>query len=62
MLAKRNLSFLRSFQSRRGEWNRQPREDAYGLSPIASSTHRTKQIDLWMDSVGIQAMQPASQR
>jgi acyl-homoserine lactone acylase PvdQ len=23
-------------------------EDAYGPSPTASSTHRTKQIDLWM--------------
>jgi hypothetical protein len=37
--------------------NRQPREDAYGPSPIASSTRSTKQIDLWMDVVRIEAMQ-----
>jgi hypothetical protein len=37
--------------------SRQPREDAYGPSPIASSTRGTKQIDLWMDVVRIEAMQ-----
>jgi hypothetical protein len=37
--------------------SRQPREDAYGPSPIASSTRSTKQIDLWMDVVRIEAMQ-----
>src|ERR1700730_7879282 len=29
--------------------NRLPREDAYGPSPIASSTRNTKQIDLWTE-------------
>jgi hypothetical protein len=37
--------------------SRQPREDAYGPSPIASSTRGTKQIDLWMDVVRIESMQ-----
>jgi hypothetical protein len=56
MLAKFNLSCnlsLQSFQGRHGERIRQPREPAYGLSPITSSTHSAKQIDLWMDSVGV---------
>jgi hypothetical protein len=33
--------------------NRQPREDAYGPSPTASSTRGTKQIDLWTGVVRI---------
>jgi len=37
--------------------NRQPREDAYGPSRAACSTRGTKQIDLWMGMVGIEAMQ-----
>jgi hypothetical protein len=35
--------------------NRRPREDAYGLSPIDSSTHNTEQIDLWMNLAPIEA-------
>jgi hypothetical protein len=31
--------------------NHQPREDAYEPLPIASSTHRIKQIVLWMDVI-----------
>jgi hypothetical protein len=36
-----------------------PREDAYGPSPIDSSTRGTQQIDLWMGAMCIRADGPS---